>query len=202
MKSILETPLVYVAFQKLVGGAKMREICLAMLAPKPGERILDVGCGPAYYLNDLPKVEYFGFDTEGRYIEHARARFGDRATFYNEEYTRQHAARLGKFDGILLMGLLHHLDDATAHELLAVAADSLRPGGRVVALDTTVHAGQSWWEHKFAMGDRGEHVRSPEAFSALGKAHFSDVQGQLRPRGSWVPDCHWIMTLRSPLTSQ
>jgi SAM-dependent methyltransferase len=200
MKSILETPQVYVAFQRLVGGARMREICLEMLAPQAGERILDVGCGPAYYLGDLPKVEYYGFDTDQRYIEHARSRFGDRATFFAEEYTRAHAERLGKFDGILLMGLLHHLDDATAHELLAVAADSLKPGGRVVALDTTVHSGQSWWEHRFALGDRGQFVRTPEAFTALARAHFGEVGGQLRPEGSWVPDCHWIMTLRSPHT--
>lgn len=199
MKAILSSPQVYVAFQRLVGGARMREICLGMLDPKPGERILDVGCGPAYYLNDLPPVEYYGFDTATRYIEHAQAKFGDRGTFFAEEYTRAHADRLGRFDGILLMGLLHHLDDSTAHELLSVAADSLRPGGRVIALDTTVHAGQSWWENKFALGDRGEYVRTPEAFTALAKAHFSDVQGELRPKGSWVPDVHWIMTMRSPL---
>lgn len=202
MKAILGSPQVYVAFQRLVGGAKMREICLEMLDPKPGERILDVGCGPAYYLSDLPKVEYYGFDTAQRYIEHARARFGDRATFFAEEYTRDHATRLGKFDGILLMGLLHHLDDATAHELLSVAADSLRPGGRVIALDTTVHAGQSWLENKFALGDRGEFVRTPEQFTALGQAHFSNVRGELRPKGSWVPDVHWIMTMRSPLAQE
>jgi len=199
MKSILESPHVYIAFQRLVGGARMREICLEMLKPQASERILDVGCGPAYYLSDLPLVEYYGFDTDKRYIRHARTKFGERAQFFDETFTREHAVRLGKFDGILLMGLLHHLDDKTAHELLSLAADSLRPGGRVIALDTTVHPGQSWWEHRLAVGDRGEFVRTPEAFTDLATSHFSEVHGEFRPTGSWVPNVHWIMTLRSPL---
>lgn len=198
MRSILESPQIYVAFQRLVGGAHMRELCIRMLEPKPGERVLDIGCGPAYYLNDLPPVEYYGFDTNQRYIDRAKHKFGRKAQFFCEHFTAEQARTLGKFDGVMLMGLLHHLDDAYASGLLQLVASVLKPEGRVIALDTAVHDGQSWFERKFALGDRGEHVRRPEQFDALARRWFASVEGQLPPK-SWVPSVHWIMTLKSPL---
>ena len=83
----------------------MREECLRILATKEGHRVLDVGCGPAYYLADMPTVDYHGFDTDARYIEHARHRFGDRGHFYCEPFTGEQAERLGTFDRVMLMGL-------------------------------------------------------------------------------------------------
>lgn len=197
MIKILETPAVYIAFQRLVGGAKMREVCLDLLALQAGERVLDIGCGPAYYFDRLPKVDYFGFDTASEYIAYARRNFGDRGKFFDEPYTEAHAQELAPFDAVMLMGLLHHLSDQEASSLLGLVARSLQPSGRAIALDTTVHPGQSWFERKLSLGDRGEYVRSPEAFVALAEPHFGVVDAKFPPP-SWVPDCHWIMELRSP----
>lgn len=175
----------------------MRAVSLERLGAKAGERLLDVGCGPAYYLADLPRLEYFGFDTDSTYIAHARARFGDRGTFFDEPFTEEKARELGPFDGVLLMGLLHHLDDDSCHRLLSTLATSLKPGGRVIALDTTVHDGQNFAEHLLAVKDRGEYVRRPEAFRALAEVHFSEVRGDLAG-GPWIPSIYWIMELRVP----
>ena len=104
MRALLSLPSVYLGFQALVGGTKMRSLCLALLEPQPGQRIVDIGCGPAYYLADLPAVDYHGFDTDARYIDHARKRFGSRGRFYVEPFTQMHADTLGPFDRVLLMG--------------------------------------------------------------------------------------------------
>lgn len=197
LSSLLKSPFVYESFQRLVGGVRMREECLKVLAPSAGERVLDVGCGPAYYLADMPDVDYHGFDTNERYIEHARKRFGDRGEFHCEVFGAAAAERLGSFDRIMLMGLLHHLDDAECDELLGLLARALKPGGILVALDTVLHDEQNRFEHLLASRDRGEHVRTPEGFSALGAKHFEDVEGRLSDR-FWVPSIYWVMTLRTP----
>lgn len=197
LSSLLKSPFVYESFQRLVGGVHMREECLKILAPSAGDRVLDVGCGPAYYLADMPAVDYHGFDTNERYVEHARKRFGDRGEFHVEVFGPAAAARLGAFDRIMLMGLLHHLDDAECDELLGLLARALKPGGILVALDTVLHGEQNRFEHLLASRDRGEHVRSPEGFSALGAEHFEHVEGRLSD-SFWVPSIYWVMTLRTP----
>lgn len=196
--SILESPCLYLSFQRLVGGVRAREASLHILAARTGERILDVGCGPAYYLSQLPSVEYHGFDTDQRYIDHARSQFAERGTFHCELFTEKHVEHLGKFDGVLLMGLLHHLDDLSANRLLGLISKSLVPGGRVVALDTVVHDRQSRFSRWLAQNDRGKHVRRPEAFQALGKQWFSSVKGRVT-EDPWSPSVYYLMVLRSPL---
>ncbi len=201
MRSILKSPHIYMTFQKLVGGIQMRSRCLTILQAQEGERILDVGCGPAYYLNDLPRLDYYGFDTDDRYIDHAKRRFGDRGRFFAEPFNESRAAELGPFDGVLLMGLLHHLDDEACHSLLSAIRASLNPGGRVVALDTVVHKDQHSLEHWLAIHDRGEFVRTPEAFLDLARPHFESVEGLL-PEASWTPSIYWVMTMRQPVASR
>jgi len=197
LRDLLKSPLVYELYQHLAGGTRMRSSCLSLLAPKAGERILDIGCGPAYYLNDMPRVDYHGFDTDPAYIAHARARFGDRGTFYCETFTAEHAARLGAFDGVLLMGLLHHLDDEQCRSVLALVAGVLTPEGRVIALDTTVHDAQNPVERLIAVKDRGEYVRRPEQFEALAREAFGSVEGSLT-KERFIPSVYWSMSMRAP----
>ena len=195
---VLGHPAVYIAFQRLVGGAAAREAGLQALAPRAGERVLDVGCGPAYYLDRLPSCEYHGFDTDRRYVEWARQRFGHRASFHAEEYGEAHRQALPKFDAVMLMGLLHHLDDAAAGGLLDLVARSLAPGGRVVTLDTVHFQGQSTFSRWLADHDRGEHVRPERASSSsLCKASMSASRGSRRHPLSRRRTCSWCCALHA-----
>ena len=196
----LQSPLVYVAFQAVVGGTKMREWGLEAVAPRAGERVLDVGCGPAYYVDRLSHVDYIGFDTDQRYIEDARSRF-PRARFFCEEFGPRHAAELGPFDAVMLMGLLHHLEDPHCDALLSLFAGALRPGGRVVALDTVVYPGQSAVSRLLAKNDRGDHVRTPEGFNRIGSRHFKQVEGRVVGDTLRCPAASWLMVLRDPIES-
>jgi SAM-dependent methyltransferase len=197
LTSILTSPSVYVLYQRLVGGARMRRLALESLAPRRGERILDVGCGPAYYLDDLGDVDYHGFDTSRTYIDHARRRFGTKAQFHCEPFGEEHLG-LGPFDGVMLMGLLHHLDDEECGRLLELLGRTLAAGGRVVALDAVLYEGQSWLEHQIASRDRGEYVRSPDGFRELGERWFESVEGRLLSDRWYVPSIYYLMILQSP----
>src|SRR5215210_6260628 len=114
LKKALDWPRAYLAFQYVYGANRLRKMSVDVLAAKAGERILDVGCGPAYLLDYLPEVTYVGFDIEPRYLDYARRRFGSRGEFVHARYDDGYRAKLAPFDGILLMGVLHHLDDAEA----------------------------------------------------------------------------------------
>ena len=193
----LKSPLVYVAFQALVGGTKMREWGLDAVDPRAGERVLDVGCGPAYYVKRLGHVDYIGFDTDARYIAEARQRF-PAARFFCEEFGPKHAAELGPFDAVMLMGLLHHLEDDHADGLLGLCARSLRPGGRVVSLDPALFAGQSALSRFLSKNDRGDHVRTSPGYDRLAGRHFASVEGRVVGDTLRCPAASWLMVMRDP----
>lgn len=198
LRSILAHPNVYLLAQRLLGGVQGRVWALEALALREGERLLDVGCGPAYYLGDLPSCEYWGFDTDAGYIEHARRRFGTRGTFFAEPYTEAHREKLPPFDAVMLMGLLHHLSDDEADGLLALVAKSLGPKGRVVALDTVFHDGQSTLARVLAENDRGTFIRRPEGFRALAARHFETVSGRVLGDTFTVRSSFYLMEMRGP----
>jgi SAM-dependent methyltransferase len=196
--TVLRHPSVYILAQRAVGAQKVRTLCIEALAPAEGQRILDIGCGPAYYVSRLPRCEYHGFDTDSTYIAYARRHFGDRGTFYDEPYDERHRAALPLFDRALLMGLLHHLDDDACHALLDLVAGSLAPGGRAATLDTVLFEEQTRFSRALAGHDRGAFVRSPEAFLKLGRAHFDVLEHRILG-GTWpIPSAHFLMVLSTP----
>ena len=95
--------------------------------------ILAAGLG--YILDYMPSVDYVGFDTEPRYIEYAKQHYSDRGRFFCEHFTLAHVAKFKPFDAIMLMGIIHHVDDAVAEDLFGLLAKCVAPHGRVVTLD-------------------------------------------------------------------
>lgn len=199
MKGLLGHEALYVALQKGLGADRLRYRCLDELALVDGDTIIDVGCGPAYYFERLPKVRYYGFDTSEKYIAHARKRWGsDQAEFRCEIFGEQHLAVIPPANAILLLGLLHHLSDEECRHLLRVSAKALAPGGRVIAVDPTLEPGQGRISRWMSENDRGEHVRTPEAFVALGRGSFGDVDGEIIDTATRIPTTHWMMRMRTP----
>jgi SAM-dependent methyltransferase len=199
VKGLLGHVSLYVALQRGLGADRLRYRCLDELALKDGDTVIDVGCGPAYYFERLPRVRYFGFDTAPRYIDHARSRWGDRAQFRCEVFGEQHLAEIPPADAVLLLGLLHHMSDEDSRQLLRVAAKALAPGGRVIAVDTCYEPRQGRISRWMSDNDRGEHVRSPEAFVALGRESFEDVDGEIIDDATRIPSSFWLMRLRKPI---
>jgi SAM-dependent methyltransferase len=200
LKALLGNVALYVGLQKALGADRLRHRCLDELALRDGDTVIDVGCGPAYYFDRLPKVTYVGFDTSERYIAHARRRYGsDRATFHAEVFGERHLDRIPPADAVLLLGLLHHLSDDESRHLLRTAGKALAPGGRVIAVDTCYEPGQGRVSRWMSDNDRGEHVRTPEGFVALAREAFGEVDGEVVDDATRVPSSFWLMRMRAPV---
>jgi len=193
---ILDRPGVYERVQRLLGArAARRRLAGEFLRPFAGARVLDVGCGTGSLLDDLPRdVEYVGFDLNPSYIEAARTKYGGRARFY--------CARAGlgangleesSFDFVVAKSLLHHLDDAEADQLLETAARLLRADGVFFSSDPVRHERQAIAAKFLLALDRGRSIRSPEEYSALAAAHFSDVETTLLTDLLPIPYSHFVM---------
>lgn len=190
----LASPLLYLGLQRLLGAARARRVCVEeYLHPRDGQRLLDIGCGPGYVLDYLPAMEYVGFDTECHYIDYARRRYGARGMFHCRPYSVEEW--MGRFDRIVLFGLLHHLDDEQARDCLDLCRRSLNPGGKVVTLDGCYRHGQAWLARKLLDWDRGEHVRDEAGYRRLVTDAFSTVVTSVRQDLLLIPSTLLVMEL-------
>lgn len=177
VKSLLSLPWVYDAVQFVLRGtAYQRRLADTHIRARPGDRVLDLGCGTGAMLACLPQVEYVGIDMSPSYIDACRRRHGGRGRFNCMQFTADNMGSFGEFDVILAAGVIHHLDDATAARLFGTAREALRPGGRLVTLDGVFTAEQSGFKRALLKADRGRHVRFEAAYRALGATAFQEVQ--------------------------
>lgn len=190
LRSALSHPMVYDFVQGLMGAAKFRDLFASdYIRGSDGDRVLDLGCGTAEILSHLPDVEYIGYDISVAYIEAARRRFGNRAVFNSSILNAQQAEELPSFDIVLALGVLHHLDDEVAANLVETAHVALKPGGRFVTFDPVFAPGQSLMAKFLISKDRGQNVRTQEEYENLAKCRFDNVKTSIRHQ-RWIPYTH------------
>ena len=149
------------------------------IAPWPGCRVLDLGCGTGDLIPFLPACEYVGIDGNGAYLRTARRLFSKGADFREFDLAALTPGGLGSFDVIVALGVLHHLDDATATRMLAFAFGSLSPLGRFVSHDPVFATEQSALSRWLVARDRGRHVRTHETMLGLVGAAFPHVEASI-----------------------
>jgi ubiquinone/menaquinone biosynthesis C-methylase UbiE len=109
------------------------------LAAQPGEAVLDIGCGPGFYVAELlervgPQGSVTGVDGAPAMLAVAAERTAghDNVTFHESDATKLPVPD-GAFDAALSVQVFEYVSDtATA---LAEIHRALRPGGRVVLWD-------------------------------------------------------------------
>ena len=194
LKDLLAQVPLYVGLQKVVGADALRYRCLDAPPIKPGEVVVDVGCGPAYYFDRLPQpLVYHGFDTDQKYVEWAREKFGAARHLPRRRLRRRGGGRGARHPTwCCCSGLLHHLSDEDSRNLLELCAEHPRPRrsgghgghrvrprpGEAVALD---------------VGERPRRVRArPRRFRGARRALLrvrSHARSSRAPAGSRAPTC-------------
>jgi trans-aconitate methyltransferase len=101
---------------------------LELLAPRPGERILDLGCGDGVLTKQLVDhgCQVVGIDSSPAQIEAARTHGLDAHVMAAEDLPFQR-----EFDAVFSNAVLHWI--TRADPMLAAVHRALRPGGRFVA---------------------------------------------------------------------
>lgn len=197
MKFLLNRPSIYLALQSFLGAKAARRICIQEYArPVEGERVLDIGCGPGFAIDYLPRVDFVGVDVDSKYIGYAQRQYGTRGKFYCMEWTPDRAREFQRFDLVMLNGVLHHLDDTMAEALLNCIAGSLRSEGRLLTLDGCWNETMSPISRWLIRNDRGQFVRTPAAYHRLAGQCFSKIELHRRndlfrfPYDACVMLCH------------
>lgn len=196
IKAILSHPFIYEALQTIMGAHKARQSFVTnFVKPFTGMKVLDVGCGPADILSYLPDVPYWGFDISESYINQARNKYGQRGKFYCKELRLPDLEELPLFDVVFAIGLIHHLEDTEATEVLQLAAKALKDGGRLLTIDPCLDPSQNRISRFLVRNDRGQNVRDKAGYGALVGSIFQSSRIEVRHR-DWVPYTHCFMECR------
>jgi len=188
LSSVLDAPVLYLAYQSIVGGIRARRVCLRdYVKPTPGMVVIDIGCGPGYTAKWLPESRFFGFDVCRSYIDYATRKFGSHAVFHCGLFSWQCVSTLPEADLVLMMGLLHHLPDEECVSLLTLARSAMKKGGKLLAMDGCYREGQPRIARCFLDWDRGEYIRTPDGYVRIARAVFDEVVPSLRDDLFFIP---------------
>lgn len=197
--SILRLPVAYLALQKLVArGDPQRMLTERYIRPRPGDRVVDVGCGPGAMLEYLGDVSYTGIDLDPAYIKSARRRYGSRAEFICGRAEEAISSLSGQADIVLGKALLHHLDDTQADAFLRAAAAILKPEGRLITFDHVSLPVQHPVARLLIALDRGKSGRTRELYVDLAKRSFGNVDSYLHHDLLRLPYDHLVMVCGKP----
>ncbi|QMW24027.1 class I SAM-dependent methyltransferase [Sandaracinobacteroides saxicola] len=175
---------------------------LALLAPRPGERILDLGCGDGVLTAQLVEAgaEVLGLDPDPSMLAAARA-----LGLTVHQGDGQALAFEAEFDAVFSNAALHWMPDHDA--VLAGVFAALKPGGRFVgecgghgniaAIRTAIRA------VSMARGEAADEEQNYPTASAhaarLAAAGFTDIQAEIIPRPTPLPTgmVAWLNTFRA-----
>lgn len=127
--------------------------------------VLDLGCGTGTLSGLFNKEEYLGVDIDKDSINLARKKnkeylykIDDATTFRNKK----------KYDLVLIVGVLHHLNDSDVKKILKTISLHTKKGGKVVIIEAIPPIYKinfvGWILRKL---DRGHHVRKLEEYEKL-----------------------------------
>ncbi len=176
----------------------MRDVALEMLAPAPGERLLEIGFGTGHVLTRLaravgPTGQIFGIDISENMLAQAhellqKEGLADRVTLACGD-AEDLAYPDDSLDGIFMCFTLELFDTPDIPRVLAQCHRVLRPGGRIVVAAVSKEGGPGLvlrafeWTHRHfpnLLDCRPIHVR--QALEARG---FSIEQA--RVESMWLP---------------
>jgi SAM-dependent methyltransferase len=185
----LKVPSLYNVFSAVVGGNELRRrIIQSHIRAKPGDKVIDIGCGPARVLQSLPDVKYFGLDINPDYIAFARRTYGDKGTFVvGDTRSLRGDSRFKDADIVIAVGVLHHLDDEEAADCIRFAYDALKRGGRLVCYDACWIPNQGVVSRYIMSHDRGRNIRTEQQCRQLAAKVFSNVHTWIDTKPLRIP---------------
>ena len=185
----LQVPFLYNLFQDIIGGnALRRRFIESHVRASAGDKVIDIGCGPAQILPWLPSVEYLGLDLSSAYIFAAQRKHGNKGTFIvGDTTTLGDDPRFRDADVVIGLGILHHLDDGEAEHCMSFAHHALKSGGRFVCLDACWVPDQGTLAKYVMSMDRGQNVRTEEAYRRLAQNVFPNVKTSVDMKPMRIP---------------
>lgn len=119
--NLINNPYIYKSIQKIMSGTSLRKKIIKANIKKKNLNVLDIGCGPAEIIEHIPNCNYYGYDIDKRSIAYAKKKYTSKNYhFFCKKFENKEIKKLPKFDFVILFGILHHLNNEQAKNILSL----------------------------------------------------------------------------------
>ncbi len=160
--------------------------------------VLDCGCGPAQYRKLIQSKKYIGIDFNPKHIQAAKKNHPN-DTFYEGDLSKFDFQTIEKFSDILLFGLLHHLNDENAKNLINKLINQLKSNGKIVAIDPLYVEKKNFYDsfaNFVASKDQGNFVRQENEYRSLVDSKLATVETKIYKNLLRIPFYHHILNIK------
>ncbi|MCC5993131.1 MAG: class I SAM-dependent methyltransferase [Rhodobacteraceae bacterium] len=165
------SPRLWLLAQRLIGGTPDKQAILRN--QYQGEkRVVEIGCSignVARILLGQPDLSYLGLDIDEGALAFARQWYAKHPAFgFANRSFQDLAAEGAEFDLVCVTGVLHHVPDNVAQQMLDGARAVLAPSGRVLMFDPIpLRAGDGPVYGLIHRLEQGEYLRDPATLRAM-----------------------------------
>lgn len=196
-EKVLQRTLVYKTFKNIVAPpSQVLSNLQEFMSLEDGKSILDLGCGygdVAFYYSE--RCAYLGIDSNSDYISEAlRRNKGSKAEFLVADVNDETIRNRGPFDLVIMIGVLHHLDNSQVIDVANASKSLVSPDGRFVAMEPVFDPTQKLSARLLIAADRGRYVRDLSGYSSLLGQGFDNVDARVVHGRLRIPYSHAILT--------
>ena len=178
--NFINSPLVYRIIQYIMSGTSFRNSIIKKNIKKSNLKILDIGCGPAQILEQIPRCDYYGYDIDQRSIQYAKKKYRKKNYhFYCKKFNETEIKKLPKFDFVIFFGILHHLSNKEADKMLTLCKRTMKKNSKLLTEDPILLEKQNIIAKFLIEKDRGINVRQKKEYINLLKKHFKKIKNKV-----------------------
>ena len=193
LRSVLSLPKIYQFLQNILSKDAGLSTLMSHIDAKEDDVVLDVGCGTGDIINFLPgNIKYLGLDLSQKYIEAAKKKHSDKGMFFQSSVADFDYSKIGKPDVVILIGVLHHLNDDEVKQVFSEIGKIKKENTRVVTIDCCYTDPQNFLAKKIISMDRGQNVRFQNEYEALMQPYVKKIESKIYTDLLRVPYTHLI----------
>lgn len=144
------------------------------LIVKKNEKILDAGCGTGILSTFFPNAIYTGIDLDKKLISFAKEKYKKNFLVMSIDQLK---FPINTFDKIIIVGVIHHLNDKVTKQAFDEIKKVLKVGGKILVIEAIPPIlkynliGQLLRHH-----DEGDFVRTLDEYEKLFKSKFDVIK--------------------------
>ncbi len=180
LHDFINSPRIYKIIQNVMSGTSFRKKIIRENIKKKNLKILDIGCGPAEIIEYIPECIYYGYDIDKRSIEYAKKKYKNKNyKFFCKEFKHSDVKKLPNFDFIILFGILHHLSNKQAKNILNLCKKKMKKNSKLLTEDPIFIKNQNLIAKFLIKNDRGMNVRKKNQYINLLKIYFRNCKSKV-----------------------